>query len=170
MTFCTDKFDDQIRFVCSASASSSSVSGSEVISVALGLKAWKCSDQGFRRRGWLTEKFSTFHEGDHHPLLLPSPHPHPYNGRLGQKGECSALPTVPHSAPLCRGSALPKLWVNFQNKEWGWTGLLSVIFVNTIIQLGNNLKKRKMWKTEILLFLFQYVLKFEIQKVIYCKI
>ena len=125
MTFCTDTFDDHIRFCVQCPASSSSVSGSEVISVALGLKAWKCSDQGFRRRGWLTEKFSTFHEADHHPLLLPAPHPHPYNGRLGQKGECSALP---HSAP-------PKLWVNFQNKEWGWTGLLSVIFINTIIQL-----------------------------------
>ena len=106
MTFCTDTFDDHIRFCVQCPASSSSVSGSEVISVALGLKAWKCSDQGFRRRGWLTEKFSTFHEGDHHPLLLPTPHPHPYNGRLGQKGECSALP---HSAPLCSTKTLGEL-------------------------------------------------------------
>ena len=49
---------------------------------------------------------------------------------------------------------------DFARAQFAWNGF----------NKGNNLKKRKMWKTEILLFLFQYVLKFEIQKVIYCKI
>ena len=83
-----------------------------------GPSAWKCSDQGFGRRirRAISLRSSPLHSNHHH-LYHPCIAGWGLDKKAGESG----------------GGA--KLWVNFQNKEWGWTSRDVTITIFIIIHV-----------------------------------